>query len=219
MSDEKRFTVAEVEEIIETAIECRDAHRDHLRCLHELAALRELGNRFGHFEEGGKYCRTCGEKSSWDAIAKRDPEAQNHLDWCVVPEWLRLVPKDNAHPLRYRFPTRTTVEIAGLGSMKVGDWISWLQDIWGGGAHGACMPQGHVLEAIARKLAHTSVGGDAYDGTVESIVLRCERWIVDEQTSILPDNGLIALLCDMVRLIREPFQGRRPPPIDTGGAS
>lgn len=37
-NDGKRFTVAEVEEIIEVATECVDAHEDHLRCLRELEA-------------------------------------------------------------------------------------------------------------------------------------------------------------------------------------
>lgn len=88
-------------------------------CVCDVAALREIGNRLALFEEGGKYCRTCGEKSSWDAIKARDPDAQNHAEWCAVPEWLKLVPEDNALPLRFR------IEVPRRHGMSRGHGTTW----------------------------------------------------------------------------------------------
>ena len=58
----------------------------------EVALLREARQvirRLPRFEEAGKYCANCGEKSGWDSIEKAertlDPKGQCHTDWCVVP--------------------------------------------------------------------------------------------------------------------------------------
>ena len=119
----KRFTEAEVVTLIDTATECVDAHEDHLRCVRELVVLRELGNRLALFEEGGKYCRTCSEKSTWEAIRDRDWEAQNHAEWCVVPQWLRHVPEDNTIPLRFR--TREIIHVPPRHGMSRGAGVEW----------------------------------------------------------------------------------------------
>jgi len=47
------------------------------------------------------------------------------------------------------------------------------------------------------------VGGNWMEQTIAEHVRRAEHYIVEEQAKIAPDNALIALLCDSVRMSRE----------------
>jgi len=42
-----------------------------------------------------------------------------------------------------------------------------------------------------------------FGGCLNIFILRCQTILEDEQAKILPDNNLIAVLCDAVRIVRE----------------
>ena len=48
-----------------------------------------------------------------------------------------------------------------------------------------------------------AVGGRMIDCSLSDLKRRAKIYIAEEQNKIAPDNGLIALLCDTVRLARE----------------
>jgi len=56
-------------------------------------------------------------------------------------------------------------------------------------------------KAEARKLP--SVGGSYVEGTLNGLAHRAQVHLGMEQEKVLPDNALIAVLCDTVRLVRE----------------
>ena len=62
------------------------------------------------------------------------------------------------------------------------------------------------------------VAGEWMECSIGVFMRRCELYIVDESQKLAPDNTLIALLCDAVRLARETIRlATRPiviPPID-----
>ena len=47
------------------------------------------------------------------------------------------------------------------------------------------------------------VVGEYMERSIDDFVRACETHILEEQAKILPDNALIATLCDAVRLTRE----------------
>ena len=47
------------------------------------------------------------------------------------------------------------------------------------------------------------VGGEWCETTLANFEMRCNRLLNEEQAKILPDNTLIAVLCDAVRVKRE----------------
>ena len=57
-----------------------------------------------------------------------------------------------------------------------------------------------------------AVGGRTYDGTLNWFEHRCRVYIEAEQKKVAPDNGLIAVLCDAVRVAREYADNRRAEP-------
>lgn len=66
----------------------------------------------------------------------------------------------------------------------------------------------------ANSRPEASVGGSVLDCSVGEFQHRCQRWIAEEQCKINPDNALIALICDAVRLSRE-YMSDRKKPIET----
>lgn len=56
---------------------------------------------------------------------------------------------------------------------------------------------------IARGYPLPEVGGDVMLSSLDNFEHRCKVHLADEQRKIAPDNSLIALICDAVRLCRE----------------
>jgi len=48
--------------------------------------------------------------------------------------------------------------------------------------------------------------------TLANFILRCEVQLADEQAKASPDNALVALLCDAVRMAREFCERQATPP-------
>jgi hypothetical protein len=59
------------------------------------------------------------------------------------------------------------------------------------------------LSTVVEKKPLISVTG-AMEITKERFIARCEHFIVEEQRKPLPDNALIGLFCDAIRLARAP---------------
>jgi hypothetical protein len=59
-----------------------------------------------------------------------------------------------------------------------------------------------VIES-ERWRAHPAVLGTMLEGSIATFVRACEFHIAEEQAKPLPDNSLIATLCNAVRLTRE----------------
>ena len=60
-----------------------------------------------------------------------------------------------------------------------------------------------ALSAAPPSEPRASVGGEMMEGTIADHIRGCEVTLAEEQSKIAPDNALIALLCDSVRLARE----------------
>ena len=59
------------------------------------------------------------------------------------------------------------------------------------------------------------IGGERMEGSIAEFEHRCKVYIGEEQSKIAPDNGLISLLCDAVRLAREFVGAVATPTIET----
>jgi hypothetical protein len=70
------------------------------------------------------------------------------------------------------------------------------------GPGGPAEPMLRVLELLRRGARHV-VGGEFMERTLADFERACEVHIEEEQARPLPNNALIAVLCDAVRLSRE----------------
>jgi predicted exporter len=59
------------------------------------------------------------------------------------------------------------------------------------------------IEETERLESENIVAGNHMDRSIAAFVRACEAHILEEQAKPLPDNSLIATLCDAVRLTRE----------------
>jgi hypothetical protein len=71
-----------------------------------------------------------------------------------------------------------------------------------------CTDEGQDVVGRAKALARfdkprAAVGGEYTEGTIAELAQRCEVLIAEEQEKPLPDNALISVLCNTVRLTRE----------------
>jgi hypothetical protein len=71
-----------------------------------------------------------------------------------------------------------------------------------------CTGEGQDVVERAKALARfdkprAAVGGEYTEGTIAELAQRCEVLIAEEQEKPLPDNALISVLCNTVRLTRE----------------
>ncbi len=58
-------------------------------------------------------------------------------------------------------------------------------------------------EEIERLNAGSMVAGNYATGTYQNLVVRCEALMKEEQEKVSPNNTLISILCDTIRLTRE----------------
>lgn len=76
-----------------------------------------------------------------------------------------------------------------------------------GASSGWGSTEAEVTEAWNRRATvpegKATVGGEWMEQTIQTHMHRAEHYIAIEQAKILPDNALVAVLCDSVRLCRE----------------
>ena len=80
----------------------------------------------------------------------------------------------------------------------------------------------HILkQGLADALARADelealpvVAGRMVTGTLADLTRRAQRFLADEQDKPMPDNALIGVLCDTVRLVREHVDAQRCPPLE-----
>ena len=71
-----------------------------------------------------------------------------------------------------------------------------------------------ALDRVDELEALPSVAGRMVTGTLADLMRRAQRFLADEQDKPMPDNALIGVLCDTVRLVREHVDAQKRPPLE-----